>query len=165
MYYSVIHFLMAKPYNCRCDKNKHIIHHKSPQHPDNMCLDNSAFSLCQESNLGERRLHILYIEQLQIKIVCVFCLCVRVCRHQTHPPLQAIPLPQCQCVSLGNDWDYVDFAVDGLHELHIQRLQTSEEKEEDKEQLGHSGKPRIADTEEGTILRKEKIRGKDKNQR
>lgn len=51
------------------------------------------------------------------------------CRHQTYPPLQAIPLLQRQCVGLGNDWDYVDFAVDGLHKLHIQRLQTSKEKD------------------------------------
>lgn len=55
--------------------------------------------------------------------MCV-CVCVK-----THPPLQAVPLPQCQRVGLGNDWDYVDFAVDGLHELHIQRLQADRERD------------------------------------
>ena len=61
------------------------------------------------------------------------CVCLRVCVcacvRQTYPPLQAIPLPQCQCISLGNNWDNVDFAVDGLHKLYIQRLKTSKEKE------------------------------------
>lgn len=44
------------------------------------------------------------------------------CLHHAHPSLQTIPLPQRERVSLGNDWNYVDFAVDGLHELHIQGL-------------------------------------------
>ena len=47
--------------------------------------------------------------------------CVHVC--PTHPPLQTIPLFQCECVRLGDDGDDVDLAVYGLHELHIQRLQ------------------------------------------
>ena len=59
---------------------------------------------------------------------CV-CVCVHARVRQTYPSLQAIPLPQCQCVSLGNNWDNVDFAVDGLHKLYIQRLKTSKEKE------------------------------------
>lgn len=42
--------------------------------------------------------------------------------HDTHPPLETIPLSQCQGVSLGDNWDYVDFAVDGLHKFHVQRL-------------------------------------------
>lgn len=37
VYYLMLHFLMAKPYNCGCDKNKVITHFKSPQHPDNQC--------------------------------------------------------------------------------------------------------------------------------
>lgn len=50
-------------------------------------------------------------------------MCARM--HETHPPLQTLPLPQCQCVSLGDHWDNVDFAVDGLHKFHVQRLQTN----------------------------------------
>lgn len=30
VYYSMIHFLMAKPYTCRWDKNKHITQVKTP---------------------------------------------------------------------------------------------------------------------------------------
>lgn len=51
------------------------------------------------------------------------------CLYQTHPSLQAVSLPQCQRVSFGNDWDNVDFAVNGLHELHIQRLKTGKNTE------------------------------------
>lgn len=55
------------------------------------------------------------------------CRCVVL--YQTHPSLQAVSLPQCQRVSFGNDWDNVDFAVNGLHELHIQRLKTGKNTE------------------------------------
>lgn len=48
---------------------------------------------------------------------------------QTHPSLQAIPLSQRQCVSLGNDWDDINFTVNGFHELHIQRLETVGDKD------------------------------------
>lgn len=37
VYYLMLHFLMAKPYNCGCDKNKVTTHFRSPQHPDNQC--------------------------------------------------------------------------------------------------------------------------------
>lgn len=52
--------------------------------------------------------------------------------HETHPPLQTLPLPQCQCVSLGDHRDYVDFAVDGLHKLHIQWLQANNVNDKEK---------------------------------
>ena len=51
--------------------------------------------------------------------MCVACVRVR----PTHPPLQTVPLFQRECVRLGDDGDDVDLAVDGLHELHVQRLQ------------------------------------------
>lgn len=44
----------------------------------------------------------------------------------THPPLKAVSLFQCECVSFSDDRDDVDLAVDGLHKLHIQRLQTGQ---------------------------------------
>lgn len=74
--------------------------------------------------LASRRKHPAEIRQ--DTLIPAVCVCVQ----DTHPPLQTIPFPQCQCVSLGDNWHDVDFAVDGLHELHVQRLQTNSEGEE-----------------------------------
>lgn len=47
----------------------------------------------------------------------------------SYPALEPLPLSQGECVSLSDDRDHVDFVVDGLHELYIQRLQPERERE------------------------------------
>lgn len=47
----------------------------------------------------------------------------------SYPALEPLPLSQGERVGLGDDRDHVDFVVDGLHELYIQRLQPERERE------------------------------------
>ena len=61
-------------------------------------------------------------------MVCVclcVCLCVRVCVFMiSHLFFLSADLRMCQAVSFGQHWNYVDFFMQGLHKLHIQRSKT-----------------------------------------